>query len=536
MSVPDPRTVADLFRARADDPAPGLVVGERTWSWREVVAECDRRAEWLREWGPGGGRNVGLLLDNGPDYLFSLGAVALSGHVAVALNSTRSSIELAGDLAHTDVALVFADRPFTADVPVVDVETADWSVAGEPPTAPRTTADDLLVLMFTSGSTARPKAVRHSHRHLVRRATGLVVDAGLDADSTVYLAMPMFHAGTMAGLLVPAIMVGATIATRPRFSASNFAVDVRRFGATHTTFVGRTLHYILAQDPEPEPEAGSSLRVAIGNGAADADIAAFAARFGCRVVDVYGTTEGAISLRRGPDNPPGSLGIAVAGDVRILDPRTGRECPRAVRGPDGEFGTLGPEVGEMVRVDGPGNFEGYWNNPEADAERLRDGRYWSGDLAWRDEAGNFYFAGRAGGMVRVDGENLSPHRIETAVGDRPEVGDCVVFAVPDPGSDDALMIVLTAPGGLDPATFFDGLVAEGALSRKEVPRFVRVTAAIPRTATQKLLGRGLQGERWHTTDPVWWRPDTRAAFRPLTAADAAALDEAIRRTGRPLAG
>ncbi|MFI5427223.1 AMP-binding protein [Aeromicrobium sp. UC242_57] len=388
--------------------------------------------------------------------------------------------------------------------------------------------------MFTSGSTGQPKAVRHSHGHLLRRGRQLQTEIGLSRDACVYLPMPMFHANTVVGLLMPAVMAGAVIATRPSFSVSGFLDDVSRFGATHATYIGKTLQFILAQTAG-QVGPRTRLETMIGNGASDREINAFAERFGCRVIDVYGSTEGAISLRRSEATPSGSLGVAATGDVRILDPETGKECPRACIGADGRVANLAEAVGEIVRVDGVGNFEGYWSNDAAQAERVRDGRYWSGDLAWRDGEGYFYFAGRSGGMVRVDGENLSAHRVQEVLEEHPDIAENVVYGVPDPGSDDALMVAirLVEGGEVDPSglfSFWDGL---DRLSRKEIPRFVRFVDEIPRTATNKLLTAQLQTAKWHGADPIWWRSSARDGFRRLEQQDVVMLDKELASAGLP---
>ncbi|MEV5561031.1 AMP-binding protein [Nonomuraea wenchangensis] len=532
MSRPYP-TLAAVLASRAGDERPALLRADGHWTWGEVTREAGRRASWMRRTVPPqegrDARHVGLLMDNDPEYVFWLGAVAMAGDVAVALNTTRSPEQLAADIAHTDVDVVIASERHVANLPASGATAAVFSTGAAPWREhdavflePAPAGDDLFVMLFTSGSTGRPKAVLHSHGRLLARGRRLMDEVDIDESSTVYLPMPLFHAGTLIGLLLPAVLAGARIALRPKFSGSRFAEDVRRFGATHTTFVGKTLKYVLESAPEP-PE-GSPLRVAVGNGASQQDIDEFARRFGCRVIDVYGSTEGAISLRRTPDTPPGSLGLPQSGDVRVLDPATGRELPRVPA--DASMSSIMEGVGDMVRVDGTGHFEGYWRNDEAQAERVRDGCYWSGDLAWRDEQGFFYFAGRAGEKVRVDGENLSPHRVQEQVERHPRVRDCLAFGVPEPGADDALMVVvtLTGTGEFDPDQVFESLNEQGLLSRKEIPRFLRVTDAIPSTATNKPLTGVVRGERWGTDDPVWWRPTGRDTFRLMKKEDKEMID------------
>ncbi len=162
--------------------------------------------------------------------------------------------------------------------------------------------------------------------------------------------------------------------------ASQFFPDIRRVGATYANYVGKPLSYILAT-PERPDDTENPLRVAYGNEGAPRDLTRFARRFAVEVVDGFGSSEGGVSIARTPDTPEGALGPLVGG-VTILDVDTGAECPPGV-------------IGELVNTDGPGQFRGYYRDPEAEADRMRGGVYHSGDLAYRDENGFAYFAGRS---------------------------------------------------------------------------------------------------------------------------------------------
>src|SRR4029079_19215513 len=157
----------------------------------------------------------------------------------------------------------------------------------------------------------------------------------LGPEDVVYLAMPMFHSNAiMAGWAV-ALAAGATVALERKFSASGFLPDVRTFGATYANYVGKPLSYVLAT-PERADDADNPLRVAYGHEGAPADLARFAERFGCTVIDGFGSTEGGVAISRTPGTPPGALGKLTDG-VAILHPETGRPCPPARLRPRGEL-------------------------------------------------------------------------------------------------------------------------------------------------------------------------------------------------------
>ncbi len=148
--------------------------------------------------------------------------------------------------------------------------------------------------------------------------------------------------------------------------------------------------------PARADDADNPLRVAFGIEGAPDDLARFAERFGCQVIDGFGSTEGGVAVTRTPDTPPGALG-RLANGVAVRDPETGQPCPPARFGPGGELLNPGEAVGELVNTNGAGQFARYYNDPDADSSRMRHGMYWSGDLGYADSSGFCWFAGRATG-------------------------------------------------------------------------------------------------------------------------------------------
>ena len=171
-------------------------------------------------------------------------------------------------------------------------------------------------------------------------------------------------------------------------------------------------------------------------------------------------------------------------------------------------------TGELVNVRGAGMFSGYYKNPEADAERIRDGRYHSGDLGYRDRGGFVYFAGRSSGWLRVDGENLGAAPIERVLMRYPGFAQVSVYGVPDRHVGDRVMaaVIPSVTEEFDPIEFARFLAAQTDLGPKQVPTLVRVCRDFPRTATFKILTRSLAAERWHCTDPVWIRERGASEF------------------------
>jgi fatty-acyl-CoA synthase len=511
-------TVRDLLLAHAESGALALRWRGGALSWRQYVATAAARAQALDDLlADDRPRHVGVLLDNGPEIALQLAAAGLGGHVLVGLNTTRRGEALLADIRKADVQAVVVDPQHAAllddldlaGVTVCDASTHRWpEVAELPDVSPA--EDDLFMLIFTSGTSGEPKAVRVTHAKVTGPAAYLAERLGLRSDDVHYVAMPLFHSnGVLAGW-GPAVHTGATVVPA-RFTASGFLEDVRHFGATYANYVGKPLAHVLAT-PERPDDADNPLRLVFGNEASDRDTAEFARRFGCRVVDGFGSTENAVVISRVEGTPPGSLGQPMPG-VAVLDPETGAECPRATYDDDGRVTNLDECVGELVNTAGAGQFAGYYNDAEATAQRMRGGMYWSGDLAYRDAEGWVFYAGRTSDWLRVDGENLAAAPVERILLRHPAIAEAAVYGVPDPSSGDRLVAALVLRAPLSATDFGAFLDAQPDLGTKSRPRYVRVVGELPRTATNKVLKRALQ--QYGVADATWVRAERGTPY--LTA-------------------
>jgi fatty-acyl-CoA synthase len=539
-----PTTASELVRLRAEDDRAGLRFEGREWSWREVLAEgADRAAllDALRR--PAEPFHIGVLSENTPEYLFLLIGAALAGAVVVGVNPTRRGAELAADIRHTDCCAVVVDPTFAGLLDGLDLAGATTLVAdtpgylerveghaGAPLPEHRPAADDLYLLIFTSGSTGAPKAVRFSQGRAARAARRVP----FGPDDVVYCAMPLFHGNSLNSSVFPAFATGATIALRRRFSASRFLPDIRAHGATFTSTVGRAIAHILAT-PASGDDRDHSLTFVLGPETSEPDKAAFVARFGVPLFEGYGSSENAIVLLPAPRARPGALGTAQEGDdIAVVDPASRRECPPARFDAEGRLLNPGEAIGELVGRNRVAGFEGSYRNPEADAERTRDGWYWSGDLAYRDDDGVFYFAGRSGDWLRVDSENFAAAPVERILARYPGARGAAVYAVPDPRTGDQVMAALEVPPGatFEPAHFAAWLSEQADLGTKWAPRYVRLLDALPVTGTDKVDKQPLRRQRWDTSDPIWHRRGRSEDYVPFTAEDRAALTAEFAANGR----
>jgi fatty-acyl-CoA synthase len=549
MATAPASTIADLLLARADDAATALRELDRRTTWAETVAGAARRARLFRALVPDAAPpHIGVLLPNTIEFIEWLAAAALSRSTLVGINPTRRGDELARDIRHTDCRLIVTDAAGAELIAGLDlgidanrilrVDDDDYAAAlaahdDDPVLGVTAEAGDRLLLLFTSGSTGAPKAVICSQGRLAGTANTTVGMFGITERSVCYLCMPLFHGNSIMTNFAPALRAGATIGLRPRFSASAFLDDVRRYGATYFNYVGRALAYVLAT-PERPDDADNSLQLGFGTEASAQDMERFSARFGCRLLENYGSSEGGLSIVRDDTTPPNALGVPRSGsEAQIIDPETGTECPRAIFGPNGELINASDAIGEIVAIGAARSFEGYYNNPEAESSRVRNGNYWTGDLGYRDADGWFYFAGRGGDWLRVDSENFAAAPIERILHRYAPVVMCAVFPVPDARTGDQVMAVLEIPGGrFDPDDFAAFLAAQGDLGTKWAPRFVRVITTMPLTASNKVDKNPLRRERWDTTDALFVRDGTELRYRPFTLADRSAMLADFERNGR----
>ncbi|MGW0161743.1 AMP-binding protein [Mycobacterium sp. NPDC003323] len=540
---------------RRADTHPGLRTRERDWTWDEVVTESAARALLAAELmgdEPQLPPHIGVLLPNVADFVFWLGAAACSGAVVVGINPTRGDAELAAEIRHADCRLIVTDaagadrlagldlgraagRVLTIDDPQYRAAVAARRPQGGDFEVPaHVGADTLMLLLFTSGTTGASKAVRCTQGRLARIAYAARDKYGHHRGDVEYCSMPLFHGNAIMALWAPALSVGATVCLAPSFSASQFLPDVRYFGATFFTYVGKALGYLMATPQRPD-DADNPLVRGFGTEASPDDQAEFRRRFGAVLHEGYGSSEGGGAVATAPDAPPGALGRPAHDGVAIVDPVTLRDRAPAVLDDAGRVLNPDEAVGEIVDKYGTRSFEGYYKNEKADAERIRHGWYWTGDLGYLDEAGFIYFAGRRGDWIRVDGENLSALTVEHVLRRHPAVIAAAAFAVPDPRSGDQVMaaIEVAEPARFDAAAFAEYLAGQSDLSAKAVPRLLRVSARLPVTGSNKVVKHELQRQRWHTDDDVYrWAGRPPVRYASMDGHSRRAFDEEFARHGR----
>jgi len=584
------------IEARADHPDLAdesfLLQGDRSWTWRRYRDESVRTAHFLlRRLGPcdeARPAHVAMLLENHFELLSLLGACGYAGLTLFGVNPGLRGEALAGVIDQSRARVLVVGARFWPEVARVlprlkNIAPENVLVLREGDSAPSGATDYLaqidsevgpldrplaapdvavemerpLMVIYTSGTTGLPKGILNNHFKLLAIGLAISKNLELDRNATGYACMPLFHSNAMFIGFMPCFQVGGRLALRERFSASQFVPDVVSHGVTFWNYVGEPVHYVLGAlekqyggDEERilaevagNPE--NRMRYAIGNGASPPDIDRFIRWLGLDdMLELYGSTEAAISCFRRLGDPRGSVGEVTDPAVKILDDR-GRECPPAELGADGKITNYTDAVGEICRVaSDTALFQGYFDNPGADDSKYREGIYHSGDLGHvqiSDGRRFLFFDGRTDDWIRKDGENFSAAQVARLVQEHPDVALAAAYGVPCAVSDELVMVAIKLrPGAtFDPQEFFDfcdSQVTHGSMDRKWFPDFCRVVEEFEYTQTQKILVRHLKKDHFHierlADALLFFRERGDSSYREFIAADFQAARERFRAAER----
>ena len=484
-------TVHELLTARRRDRAPALLAersGE-TLSGAALAARVAGRARALAAAGVRPGDRVALLVPNSLACAETLLAAATAGAAAVPINLRWTATEVDHLLADAEPRVLVAARervralgPLAHCPPLLAPEAVLASGPLPPPPAP----DDTALILYTSGTTGRPKGAMLTHRNLLSNARLIADWLRLGPRDRVLTTMPLFHANAIViGTLVPLVAGGSAIIAE-RFRAPDFWASVARHQPTTAGTVPTMLALLLAEPGPPGASARASLRFLLtGSAPVPADlILAFEQRFGVPVVEGYGLTECTCRATLNPidGRRPGSCGVPLE-PLRIVDGEDRDVAPGA--------------IGEIV-LQGAHVMRGYFRAPEATAAALRGGWLHTGDLGRLDADGFVRIVGRATELIIRGGENVYPREIEETLLAHPAVAEAAVVGAPDPLYGEVVWAFIVArPGaGLDEAQVLGWCAARLA----DFKRPVRITVMpeLPKGATGKLLKaplRALAGAR-----------------------------------------
>ena len=550
-------TVADVFERvaarRADHPA--IVFEGRTVTYGELDATANRIAHWAKGEGLGRERCAALFMENRPEFIATwLGLIKAGAHVAlINTNLTGAPLVHALTVAKPDLVVVGTELEASYETARESIprELAVWTLGGgdeqgrlgsaleraphaRPPRAWRegSKTGDKLFYIYTSGTTGNPKAANFSHLRFLSVGSAYTEIAGIQPHDRVYCALPLYHTAGGVIAVSMAMLNGATLVLRRKFSASEFWSDCRSHDVTVFQYIGELCRYLLNR-PESSDDRAHRVRCAVGNGLRPDIWGRFQERFGIRDIrEFYGATEGNFALVN-LDNRIGAVGrvpplLKSKFPVELI--RFDVETETHLRGPDGRCIVCAPgEPGEAIgRISTDpkqplGQFEGYTDEGASNKKILRDvfekGDAWyrTGDLLSRDREGYYYFVDRIGDTFRWKGENVATSEVAEVLSVCPGVLEANVYGVKLPGADGrAGMAAVVAAATLS----LDDLYAHVSrqLAAYARPLFLRVRPEIETTGTFKhrkvdLVNEGFDPSR--IRDPLYFRDDARGRFVPL---------------------
>ena len=480
--------------------------------------------------------HVAFFMQNTPEAVYLLGGCAFSNATLVGINNAQVGKKLFIDLSSMDIDVVFADeveqpgcgRTFVESLVKVHqrygldklyprymiarkrqacshpagIATIDEKLAestGKMSATVHLNEETTGVIIFTSGTTGAPKGIEVKWKKLIDVGIGFTSLLNYSENDVGYICMPLNHSNSLFINLITALLNGAQVLLRRKFSASNFVRDLKEGRVTVWNCVGDPVKYVLNTIDTGADYRNLPLRTVVSTGTSAANRASFTRIFGLDIfAEAYGSTEvGAVAMVT-PQTPDYGVGRVIPGrNVKVVDETTGRECELAVVDADGSITNFERAVGEILVSQaslGDSSFSGYYNQPDESAARIdKNGYYRMGDLGALEEKGGeqfVIFLGRTGtDRLRNKGENFATTFVEGIIMQYTGVGNCAVIGIPfvDSTENDNPIYVLEVQ---NPCNFdLDGFYT---FCRREIPGyaqpgFIRLTRELPRTATHKII-------------------------------------------------
>ncbi len=481
--------------ARVPD-SPAIRLGDVELTYAELDDRSARLATLLREKGLAPGDRVGVMLPNVPEFPVAYYGVLWAGGIVVPMNVLLKRREIAFYLEDSGARILLGWHGFAAEArdgaadagaEMIEVEPRSFAAAlaeHEPtPGLADTEEGDTAVILYTSGTTGKPKGAELTHLNLFRNAdVSSRTTCEIAAGDVVLGALPLFHSFGQTVGMNASLMVGACLTLVPKFDPGEALETMQRDGVSH--FYGvPTMYGALLHHPGRESYDTSALRTCITGGASMPVevLRGFEDAFGAIVLEGYGLSETspvACSNHPGRERKPGSIGTPLEGvEMRVVD----EEDNEVAQG----------EVGEIV-IRGHNIMKGYWQRPDATAEAMRGGWFHSGDMARVDEDGYFHIVDRKKDLIIRGGYNVYPREVEEVLYEHPKIREAAVIGVPHDewGEEIAAAVVLHEGEELAPEEV--GAYVKERIAAYKYPRVVWFVEELPKGPTGKILKREIE--------------------------------------------
>ncbi|MBM7659857.1 long-chain acyl-CoA synthetase [Bacillus mesophilus] len=486
-------------------------------SYRELDAAVSKFADALTKMGVHKGDHVGLLLGNSPHFVIALYGALRAGATVIPINPIYTPEEIGYILNNGDVKVVVGldlliplFEKMSAALPKVeqviycetpkqdDQEPLDITKLSVYPKlksftsfvgsgshlfeAPELQEEDVAIILYTSGTTGKPKGAMLTHKNVFSNAKDTADYLKINETDRVIATLPMFHVFCLTVALNAPLLNGSSVIIVPRFSPGDIFTITKEFQAT--VFAGvPTMYNFLVQFPDANVEDLKSLRLCISGGASMpvALLKSFEQKFEVAVSEGYGLSEASPVTCFNPlDRPrkPGSIGQSIVNVENKVVNELGEEVPVG-------------EVGELV-VRGPNVMKGYYKLPEDSAHAIRDGWLFTGDLARMDEEGYFYIVDRKKDMIIVGGYNVYPREVEEVLYSHPSVVEVAVIGIPDENFGEAVKSFVVTKKEDNVTTEMLVEFCKEHLAKYKVPSSIEFLEELPKNTTGKILRRSLK--------------------------------------------
>jgi long-chain acyl-CoA synthetase len=490
------RHYVDL-QAREQPDAPYLIAPEtgRTLTYGKLKQDSEELGRYLLALSLSKGDKVALMLHNSYQAARLLIGTMYAGFTVSPLNLLSQRSQLAYVLEHSDTRLVFTSTEFfeplnevlekldqRIELVVIDPDAESIFDADALPhvSLPPVVDHDEAMLMYTSGTTGKPKGCVLSHRSVVAGGEYTSAAHGLTRDDRVLCAMPLYHINGQIVTAVAPLVHGGSVVMPHRFSASSYWELVSRYRCTWINVVPTMIAYLLnGPDPREKGLAVSQVKFCRSASAPlPPDLhRAFEKKFGIGIIETFGMTETNAPCFTNPLDPArrkiGSPGPAYGNEAKIIDPATGK--------------TLPPGVAGEIMVRGDNVMTRYYKEPENTARTLEpDGWMHTGDVGYLDADGFLFVTGRIKEIIIKGGENIAPREIDEALLRHPAVLEAAAVGIPDPNYGQEIMACVVLKPGSQCTVEELAAYSQRELGQYKAPKVIRLVSSLPKGPSGKV--------------------------------------------------
>jgi len=474
--------------------SPFIYFKNQCLSFRQVNDRTNQVANYLDSYGYGSGDGVGIMMKNCPEFLFVYYATQRIGTYVVPINNALVGEGLEYILAHSEIKVLFIDQEFVSllnlkhlpQLEKIVVRQSDQKL--KPPfesfqevlqfypdrkNSWKPKLKDISTIMYTSGTTGRPKGVVFKYSMNWVRRMGAINHLIYKKDDVLYTCLPLFHANALCLSFSAALWLGIPIVLSEKFSASKFWKEIKQHRATVFNSIGAMIP-ILLKTPPCKDEKSNSVRLTLSAACPAQSWKEFEKRFDLKIWEAYSSVDGGQNYIFNMGNAPvGSIGKPHKNNFQIVDDQ----------GNQVKVGATGELLFKVTRD----KKVKYFKNEKATRDKIKNGFLHTGDMVYQDKKGHLYFVGRKTESMRRRGENVSAYDVENVILKSPMVLECAAYAVPSSLGEDDIMCAVVA----NPSQQFDALEFKNWISDKlakfAIPKYIRLMDELPKTSTHRVI-------------------------------------------------